>query len=99
MKLDQTPEKENTALQVNAKKRESYPSSAGNSGSILELLNPLKSININSDLHSFYNFRESKDSIEALLKAQSNLVFYVLHQNFMCDEEHKNFFKNMIGRF
>jgi hypothetical protein len=99
MKLDQTPEKETTAMQVNAKKRESYPSSAGNNGSILELLNPLKSININSDLHSFYNFRESKESIEALLKAQSNLVFYVLHQNFMCDELHREFFKNMIGRF
>lgn len=99
MKLDQTPEKKTTTMQVVAKKRESFPASAGNTGSVLELLNPLKSININSDLHSFYNFRESKESIEALLKAQSNLVFYVLHQNFMCDEAHREFFKNMVGRF
>lgn len=98
MKLDQITEKETTTAQVVSKKRETA-TTTGYSGSILELLNPLKSVNINSDLHSFNNFRESKESIEALLKAQSNLVFYVLHQNFMCDDVHKEFFKNMVGRF
>lgn len=98
MKLDQITEKETTTAQVVSKKRETA-TTTGYSGSILELLNPLKSVNINSDLHSFNNFRESKESIEALLKAQSNLVFYVLHQNFMCDDAHKEFFKNMVGRF
>lgn len=98
MKLDQIPDKETGTIQVVSKKRE-IATSTSNSGSILELLNPLKSVNINSNLHSFNNFRESKESIEALLKAQSNLVFYVLHQNFMCDDSHKEFFKNMVGRF
>lgn len=98
MKLDQIPEKETSTVQVVSKKRETA-NQTGYSGSILELLNPLKSVNINSDLHSFNNFRESKESIEALLKAQSNLVFYVLHQNFMCNDVHKEFFKNMVGRF
>ncbi len=64
-----------------------------------ELLTPLRSMNINSSLHSFYDFREIKENLENLLKAESNLVFYVLHQNFMCDDEHKEFFKNMVGRF
>ena len=34
-----------------------------------------------------------------LLQAQSNLAFYAMHQSFMIDEEHIEFFKNMIGRF
>ena len=98
MKLDQTLEKGTATMQVSAKKREGFSSSV-NSGSILELLNPLKSININSELNPFYNFRESKESIEALLRAQMNLVFYVIHQYFMCNNAHKEFFKNMVGRF
>jgi hypothetical protein len=98
MKLDQITEKETASVQVSSKKRETA-TPTGYIGSIQELLNPLKSANFNSELHSFNNFRESKESIEALLKAQSNLVFYVLHQNFMCDDAHKEFFKNMVGRF
>jgi len=89
---------ENKSL-VETERKQTVRKNTTGSGSILELLNPLKSVNINSDLHSFYNFRESKESVEALLKAQTNLVFYVVHQNFMCDEAHKEFFKNMIGRF
>lgn len=98
MKLDEI---DDTTSQVNivSKKKSTPVSQSGNVNSILDMLNPLKSININSDLHSFYSFRESKESVEALLKAQTNLVFYVIHQNFMCDAVHKDFFKNMVGRF
>ena len=49
MKLDQIPEKETSTVQVVSKRKETA-TSTGNSGSIFELLNPLKSVNINSDL-------------------------------------------------
>jgi len=39
---------------------------------ILEILNPLKSINIYPDLHSFYNFKELKNSVETLLSLSLN---------------------------
>lgn len=99
MRFDTVDENDENKSLVETERKQTVRKNTTGSGSILELLNPLKSVNINSDLHSFYNFRESKESVEALLKAQTNLVFYVVHQNFMCDEAHKEFFKNMIGRF
>lgn len=102
MKLDEIDNNVSTNV-VRLQKKEKTSSvsySIGdNNSTILELLNPLKSININSNFHSFYNFKQMKSQVDKLIKAQSNIIFYVIHQNFMCDDEHKEFFKNMVGRF
>lgn len=93
MRLDNIRKDRTTTIQSKKVTR----TNEGNS--LVDLINPLMSININSDLHSFYNYREIEKSVKELLNAQSNLVFYAIHQNFMVDEEHKVFFKNLIGRF
>lgn len=101
MKLDQIPENDSTQL-VKSKKTERIDKGSSfvdNNTTILELLNPLKSINLTSNLHSFYNFKELTKQVEVLMRSQSNIIFYILHQNFMCDDAHKEFFKNMVGRF
>lgn len=102
MKLDEIDNNVSTNV-VRLQKKEKTSSvsySIGdNNSTILELLNPLKSININSNFHSFYNFKQMRSQVDKLIKAQSNIIFYVIHQNFMCDDEHKEFFKNMVGRF
>lgn len=101
MKLDQIPENDSTQLVKSKKTERSEKTSSfiDNNSTILELLNPLKSINLTSNLHSFYNFKELTKQVEVLMRTQSNIIFYILHQNFMCDDAHKEFFKNMVGRF
>ncbi|MBV5312770.1 MAG: hypothetical protein JZU47_05705 [Prolixibacteraceae bacterium] len=100
MKLDQIPENDSAQV-VRSKKAERHEISSfiDNNATILEMLNPLKSINLTSNLHSFYNFKELKKQVEVLMRTQSNIIFYILHQNFMVDNAHKDFFKNMVGRF
>ena len=98
MKLDQIVPNDNLP-QVKAKRSESSNMYSENNDTLLDLLNPLRSINLNSNLHSFYNFRSMKDNVEKILKTQSNIIYYILHQNFMGEEAHKEFFKNMVGRF
>ncbi len=92
MRLDKT--KSSTALGKKVNNR-----IGGLDSSLLDLLNPLMDANINPNLHSFYDFRELKDSVLDLLRKQENMIFYVLHQNFMCDEDHKGFFKEIVGRY
>jgi len=101
MKLDQLPENDSTQL-VKSKKTERHEKASSfvdNNATILEMLNPMKSMNLSSNLHSFYNFKELKKQVEVLMRTQSNIIFYVLHQNLMEDDAHKDFFKNMVGRF
>jgi hypothetical protein len=101
MKLDQIPDNDSAQV-VKSKKierQDKISSFVDNNTTILEMLNPLKSINLTSNLHSFYNFKELKKQVEVLMRTQSNIIFYILHQNFMVDEAHKDFFKNMVGRF
>jgi hypothetical protein len=101
MKLDQIPENDSTQL-VKSKKTERIDKTSSfvdNNTTILELLNPLKNINLSSNLHSFYNFKELTKQVEVLMRTQSNIIFYILHQNFMYDDAQKEFFKNMVGRF
>ena len=95
MKLDNI-KKENS---IPVKQSNNTPKRNESGNNIIDMINPLMSVNINSDLHSFYNYREAEKNVLELLRAQSNLVFYAIHQSFMIDEEHKEFFKNMIGRF
>ena len=95
MKLDNIKKENSTP----AKQTNNTPKRNESGNNIIDMINPLMSVNINSDLHSFYNYREAEKNVLELLRAQSNLVFYAIHQSFMIDEEHKEFFKNMIGRF
>lgn len=101
MKLDQIPDNDSAQLAKSKKteRQEKVSSFVDNNATILEMLNPMKSMNLSSNLHSFYNFKELKKQLEVLMRTQSNIIFYILHQNFMIDETHKDFFKNMVGRF
>ena len=63
------------------------------------ILNPLQGVDIKSDIYSFNELKSVKENFDNYMKSCENYMFYFLHQSFMCDEEHKKFFKSMVGRF
>ena len=100
MNFDQIKEESNDSAERNRIRKTDRNRSINDiNETIMDLLNPLKQINLSSGFHSFYNFTEMKRQVEQLLRTQSNIIFYILHQNFMVDDAHKDFFKNMVGRF
>lgn len=65
----------------------------------MNVYDPFNPLNFNDKQLSFKSIRESQTYIKNVLFVQENSCFYLLHNSFMCDDEHKEFFKNIVGRF
>ena len=94
MKLDNIKREINSSAKTEIKEVRSE-----NTNKLNTVLNPLQGVDIKSDIYSFNELKSVKENFDNYMKSCENYIFYLLHQSFMCDEEHKKFFKSMVGRF
>ena len=91
MKLDNIKREINSSAKTEVKSE--------NNNKLDTILNPLQGVDIKSDIYSFNELKSVKENFDNYMKSCENYILYLLHQSFMCDEEHKKFFKSMVGRF